>query len=199
MKIAITSKKGGVTKSTQAKELALKYNLEVVDLDIDSHLKDTYSKLKVQKVNDLSFIPNLESCIYDFPAGDIFSKFPNTKEIISSCDLVIIPTLYAPESVDRAIDTYLKIKEFNTNILFLLAQTRDELALKDTTQYLEDILNEEVAIISIRHSLGMENAETKGVSIFDIAKDSPKLIQKKYKQGIIKDYEELFKLIEEVI
>ena len=45
MKIAITSKKGGVTKSTQTKEIALRFNLKVVDLDIDSHLKDNFPSL----------------------------------------------------------------------------------------------------------------------------------------------------------
>ena len=105
MKIAITSKKGGVTKSTQTKEIALRFNLKVVDLDIDSHLKDNFPSLNIEKVDENKMIPLYDNVVYDFPAGDIFTKFPNTNEILKECDLIIIPTLYAPESVDRAIAT----------------------------------------------------------------------------------------------
>lgn len=199
MRIAITSKKGGVTKSTQTKELALKFDLTVVDLDIDSHLKENFKKLKVEKVQDNRLIPLFDECIYDFPAGDIFTKFPNTKEILRECDLVIIPTLYGTESVDRAIDTYNKVKPINDNILFILAQSRDENSAKDTIEYIEGCTGDEIFLHSIRFSVGMENAETEGVSIYDIAKKSNRLIKRKYDNGIIKDYEELFKIISEVL
>ena len=113
--------------------------------------------------------------------------------------LIIIPTLYAPESVDRAIDTYNNIKQVNENILFILAQSRDENSSKDVARYIEDTVGDEVAVHSIRFSIGMENAETEGLSIYDIAKKSSKLIKRKYDNGIIKDYEELFQIINEVI
>lgn len=199
MKIAITSKKGGVTKSTQTKEIAYRYGLTVVDLDIDSHLKDNFPALKIEKVDENRLIPLYDNVVYDFPAGDIFSKFPNTNEILKECDLIIIPTLYAPESVDRAIDTYNNIKQVNENILFILAQSRDENSSKDVASYIEDTVGDEVAVHSIRFSIGMENAETEGLSIYDIAKKSSKLIKRKYDNGIIKDYEELFQIINEVI
>lgn len=199
MKIAITSKKGGVTKSTQTKEIAYRYGLTVVDLDIDSHLKDNFPTLKIEKVDENRLIPLYDNVVYDFPAGDIFSKFPNTNEILKECDLIIIPTLYAPESVDRAIDTYNNIKQVNENILFILAQSRDENSSKDVASYIEDTVGDEVAVHSIRFSIGMENAETEGLSIYDIAKKSSKLIKRKYDNGIIKDYEELFQIINEVI
>lgn len=199
MRIAITSKKGGVTKSTQAKEIALKYNLKLINLDADSHIKDSFDTLDVENINENSLIPYYEQCIYDFPAGDIFTKFPNTKEILKECDLIIIPTLYGAESVDRAIDTYQSIKDINDNILFILAQVRDAHAVIDTTRYIEDIVDNEIVLHSIRFSIGMENAEVQGVSIYDIAKNSNKLIKRKYDKGIIKDYEELFKLLNEVL
>jgi len=199
MRIAISSKKGGVTKSTQAKELALKYNLTIVDLDIDSHLKENFKSIDIKTVKDNTLIPLLDNCIYDFPAGDIFAKFPNTKEILKECDLIIIPTLYGTESVDRAIDTFYSIKDINSNILFILAQARDEASAKDTSSYIEDIVADEIVLHPIRYSLGMENAETLGVSIYDIAKSSNRLIKRKYDNGIIKDYEELFDIINEGI
>ena len=199
MKIAITSKKGGVTKSTQTKEIALRFNLKVVDLDIDSHLKDNFPSLNIEKVDENKMIPLYDNVVYDFPAGDIFTKFPNTNEILKECDLIIIPTLYAPESVDRAIATYNNIKKVNENILFILAQSRDEDSAKDVAGFIEDTVGDEIVIHSIRYSAGMENAETQGVSIYDIAKKSSKLIKRKYDNGIIKDYEELFKIISEVL
>lgn len=199
MKIAITSKKGGVTKSTQTKEIALKYDLTVVNLDADSHMKDNFKKLKVENIPDNRLVPHFDNCVYDFPAGDIFTKFPNTSEILKECDLIIIPTLYGTESVDRAIDTYNKIKPINDNILFILAQSRDENSAKDTIEYIEGCTGDEIFLHSIRFSVGMENAEAEGVSIYDIAKKSNRLIKRKYDNGIIKDYEELFKLISEVM
>lgn len=199
MKLAITSKKGGVTKSTQTKELAFKFDLTVVNLDVDSHIKENFKKLKVENVPDNRMIPHFDECVYDFPAGDIFTKFPNTAEILKECDLIIIPTLYGAESVDRAIDTYNKIKPINDNILFILAQARDENAAKDTAQYIEDIVGDEIFLHQIRFSVGMENAEVEGISIYDIAKKSNRLIKRKYDNGIIKDYDELFKLISEVM
>lgn len=199
MKIAITSKKGGVTKSTQTKEIALKFDLTVVNLDVDSHIKENFKKLKVENVLNNRMIPHFDECIYDFPAGDIFTKFPNTNEILKECDLIIIPTLYGAESVDRAIDTYNKIKPINDKILFILAQSRDDNSAKDTSQYIEDVTGDEIVLHSIRFSVGMENAEVEGVSIYDIAKKSNMLIKRKYDNGIIKDYEELFKIISEVI
>ena len=199
MKIAITSKKGGVTKSTQTKEIALRFNLKVVDLDIDSHLKDNFPSLNIEKVDENKMIPLYDNVVYDFPAGDIFTKFPNTNEILKECDLIIIPTLYAPESVDRAIATYNNIKKVNENILFILAQSRDEDSAKDVAGFIEDTVGDAIVIHSIRYSVGMKNAETQGVSIYDIAKKSSKLIKRKYDNGIIKDYEELFKIIREVL
>lgn len=199
MKIAITSKKGGVTKSTQTKEIALRFNLKVVDLDIDSHLKDNFPSLNIEKVDENKMIPLYDNVVYDFPAGDIFTKFPNTNEILKECDLIIIPTLYAPESVDRAIATYNNIKKVNENILFVLALSRDEDSAKDVAGFIEDTVGDEIVIHSIRYSVGMENAEVDGVSIYDIAKKSSKLIKRKYDNGIIKDYEELFKIIREVL
>lgn len=199
MKIAITSKKGGVTKSTQTKELALKYDLTVINLDVDSHIKENFKKLKVENIPDNRLIPHFDNCVYDFPAGDIFTKFPNTAEILKECDLIIIPTLYGAESVDRAIDTYNRIKPINDKILFILAQSRDDNASKDTAQYIEDITGDEIFLHSIRFSVGMENAEVEGISIYDIAKKSNMLIKRKYDNGIIKDYDELFKIISEVM
>ncbi len=199
MKIAVTSKKGGVTKSTQTKELAFKYDLTVINLDADSHIKENFKKLKVENIPDNRLIPHSNECVYDFPAGDIFTKFPNTAEILKECDLIIIPTLYGAESVDRAIDTYNKIKPINDKILFILAQSRDDNSAKDTSQYIEDITGDEIVLHSIRFSVGMENAEVEGVSIYDIAKKSNMLIKRKYDNGIIKDYEELFELISEVM
>lgn len=199
MKIAITSKKGGVTKSTQTKEIALRFNLKVVDLDIDSHLKDNFPSLNIEKVDENKMIPLYDNVVYDFPAGDIFTKFPNTNEILKECDLIIIPTIYAPESVDRAIATYNNIKQVNENILFILALSRDEDSAKDVAGFIEDTVGDEIVIHLIRYSVGMENAEVDGVSIYDIAKKSSKLIKRKYDNGIIKDYEELFKIIREVL
>jgi len=199
MKIAITSKKGGVTKSTQTKELALKYDLTVINLDVDSHIKENFKKLKVENIPDNRLIPHFDNCVYDFPAGDIFTKFPNTAEILKECDLIIIPTLYGAESVDRAIDTYNRIKPINDKILFILAQSRDDNAAKDTAQYIEDIVGDEIFLHQIRFSVGMENAEVQGISIYDIAKKSNMLIKRKYDNGIIKDYDELFKIISEVM
>jgi cellulose biosynthesis protein BcsQ len=199
MRIAITSKKGGVTKSTQTKEIAFKYDLTVINLDVDSHIKESFKKLKVENVLENRLIPLFNECVYDFPAGDIFTKFPNTAEILKECDLIIIPTLYGAESVDRAIDTYNKIKPINDNILFVLAQSRDDNAVKDTSQYIEDFTGDEIFLHPIRFSVGMENAEVEGTSIYDIAKKSNKLIKRKYDNGIIKDYDELFKIISEVI
>lgn len=199
MKIAITSKKGGVTKSTQTKEIALKYDLTVINLDRDSHIKENFKKLKVENIPDNRLIPHFDECVYDFPAGDIFTKFPNTAEILKECDLIIIPTLYGAESVDRAIATYKQIKPINDKILFILAQSRDDNAAKDTSQYIEDATGDEIFLHQIRFSVGMENAEVEGISIYDIAKKSNMLIKRKYDNGIIKDYDELFKIISEVM
>lgn len=45
----------------------------------------------------------------------------------------------------------------------------------------------------------MEDAEAEGVSVYDIAKRANKLIKRNYDKGIIKDYEDLFEIIEEVV
>lgn len=196
MKIAITSKKGGATKSTQAKEIAFRFDLPIINLDIDSHIKEYYPTLDITDANENELIPQKDNCIYDFPAGDIFSKFPNTKEVISSCDLVVIPTLYASESVDRAIDTYKKIAKHNDNIIFVVSQIRDKSNVKDTIDYIQSMVNQEIVLIGIRYSLGMENAEDDGCSIYEVANKANKLIARNYKKGIIADYEEFFNLIE---
>lgn len=199
MKIAIISKKGGVTKSTQAKELSYRFNTPIVNLDIDSHLRENFKDLKIIDVNENELIPKLDSCIYDFPAGDIFTKWQNTKEIIKDCDLIIIPTLYGVESVDRAIVTYNSIFNINDKILFIFAQCKDiEFAL-DTKSYIEDTVNQEIVLHSIKWSKAMEDAEAEGVSVYDIAKRANKLIKRNYDKGIIKDYEDLFEIIEEVV
>lgn len=199
MKIAIISKKGGVTKSTQAKELSYRFNTAIVNLDIDSHLRENFKDLKIIDVNENELIPKLDNCIYDFPAGDIFTKWQNTKEIIKDCDLIIIPTLYGVESVDRAIVTYNSIFNINDKILFIFAQCKDiEFAL-DTKSYIEDTVNQEIVLHSIKWSKAMEDAEAEGVSVYDIAKRANKLIKRNYDKGIIKDYEDLFEIIEEVV
>ncbi len=199
MKIAIISKKGGVTKSTQAKELSYRFNIPIINLDIDSHLRENFKDLEIIDVNENELIPKLDACIYDFPAGDIFTKWQNTKDIIKDCDLIIIPTLYGVESVDRAIVTYNSIFDINDKILFIFAQCKDiEFAL-DTKSYIEDTVNQEIVLHSIKWSKAMEDAEAEGVSVYDIAKRANKLIKRNYDKGIIKDYEDLFEIIEEVV
>jgi len=199
VKIVITSKKGGATKSTQAKEIAFRFNLPIINLDIDSHIKDYYPKLNIVDAKENELIPVVEKGVYDFPAGDIFKKFPNIESIIKGSDLIIIPTLYASESVDRAIDTYRTVSKHNDNILFIVSQTKDKGNIKDTKDYIEASVATEVAIMDIRFSLGMGNAEDNGRSIFEEADKANKLIARNYKKGILADYDELFDIIEMVM
>ena len=198
-KIAVTSKKGGVGKTTIAVETAYMYNYDIVSCDSDNESLDDFENLKIIHVNENEIIPKLDNVVYDFPAGDLFNKFPNFKKIIKKLDLIIIPVDYEKDSAQRAVRTYQSIIEQNKNILFVFTMMNEEQHYEEIKGFIEESLNEEVAMCKIRYSKGIKNAKFEDISIFTLADRASPLIRGAYKKGILKDYIDLFEIISEVL
>jgi len=188
MKITIFNQKGGVGKSMLATQIALHFDLKIIELDPYGILKqlmpDRVIKLGLRdKINE-----NWDNVVFDFGGFDDL-RLQQTAE---QSDLVIIPFNPTLLSLGGTLKSYYKVKDFN-NVLFIANGYVKEQDVKDAVEFLEENLKEEIDYFAIPFTRAVQTAENEVVSIIDLPKQGG--LKKHTYSKIAKTFEELMRVI----
>jgi cellulose biosynthesis protein BcsQ len=144
MKITIFNQKGGVGKTMLATQIALYFNLKIVELDpygiLNQLLPDRVIKLGLRDNIDDNL--NLHNVVYDFGGFDDL----RLEQVAKQSDLVIIPFNPTLVSLGGTLKSFYKIKDLNDNILFVANGYLKEQDVKDAIEFLEENIKEPIKI-----------------------------------------------------
>jgi cellulose biosynthesis protein BcsQ len=173
--IAIYNIKGGVGKSTIARELAYKLGATLVDCDRGG-AQEYMRPLKV--INAPDTIPlNIDDdiVIYDFAGKDDERKHG----AIMKSDLVIVPYTPTFYSLQNTADSFLQIWAINKNIMMIANMLKEDKDLDRSKEDMEEALNQydgsvgEILALPLHYTRGLQSAENKGKSIYDLREETP--------------------------
>jgi cellulose biosynthesis protein BcsQ len=174
--ITVYNIKGGVGKSTIARELAYRLNGTLVDCDRRG-VQD-YMTLKVVNAKDETIPLDVEGevVVYDFPGKDITDK--HRSSVVIRSDLVIIPYTPTFYSLQSTADSYRQVWGLNKNVIMIANTLKEDKDLERTKGELEDFLNQhdnvgDVFVLPLHYTRGLQSAENKGRSIFQLSEESP--------------------------
>ncbi|MDR0665559.1 MAG: ParA family protein [Helicobacteraceae bacterium] len=172
--ISIYNIKGGVGKSTIARELA--YRLDATLVDCDRGGAQEYMKpLKVVKAPHtipLNIDDNI--VIYDFAGKDDERKHG----AIMKSDLIVVPYTPTFYALQNTVDSFLQIWLVNKNIMTIANMLKEEKDLQRSKEDLEEALNQcdesvgEILVLPLRFTRGLQSAENKGKTIYDLREES---------------------------
>jgi cellulose biosynthesis protein BcsQ len=166
MKIVIFNQKGGVGKTMLATQIALYFDLKIVELDPYGVLKQLMPE-RVIKLGLRDHInENLDNIVYDFGGFDDLRLGQAAKQ----SDLVIIPFNPTLVSLGGTLKSYLNIKNYNDNILFIANGYLKEQDVKDAVEFLEENIKEPIDYFAIPHTRAVQTAENEVISIIELPK-----------------------------
>jgi len=193
MKITIFNQKGGVGKTMLATQIALYFDLKIVELDPYGILKSLMPK-KVIKLGLRDKIDeNLNNVVFDFGGFDDL----RLEEVAKQSDLVIIPFNPTLVSLGGTLKSYLKVKNLNDNILFIANGYIKEQDVKEAVEFLEEHIKEPIEYFAIPFTRAVQTAENEVVSIVDLPKQGG--LKKHTYSKIAKVFEDLMKIIKNKI
>ena len=165
MKITIFNQKGGVGKTMLATQIALYFDLKIVELDpygiLKSLMPDRVIKLGLRDEID----ENLNNVVFDFGGFDDL----RLEQVAKQSDLVIIP--FNPTLVSLGgTKVGLKVKDLNYNILFIVNGYIKEQDIKDAIEFLEEHIKEPIEYFAIPFTRAVQTAENEVVLIIDLPK-----------------------------
>jgi cellulose biosynthesis protein BcsQ len=190
MQIAVFSEKGGVGKTTVAKELALNFDATIVELDPYGVLTQTLEEDRVVRFELNEKVPDITDgdVIYDFGGFDDKRFY----KIGSQADLIIIPFNPTINALGTTINSYIKAKECDTPILLVANSVLKPQDAIDAFEFLSENLEEELITFSIPHTRAIQTAENECLSVKQLA-NSNGLRKHTYKKinKIMEDFHEL--------
>jgi cellulose biosynthesis protein BcsQ len=174
--ISIYNVKGGVGKSTIARELAYKLNATLVDCD-KGGVQEYMESVRVVKIGEDNEIPQDiegEVIIYDFPGKDDERR----EEAAKASDVVIIPYTPSFYALQSTADSYRQILKSNRCVIMIANMLKDDKDLARTKDELEDFLNQhsdvgDIIVQPLHYTRGLQSAENNGKSIYQIRDSSP--------------------------
>jgi cellulose biosynthesis protein BcsQ len=166
MKITIFNQKGGVGKTMLATQIALYFDLKIVELDpygiLNQLLPDRVIKLGLRDhINE-----NLDNVVYDFGGFDDL----RLGQVAKQSDLVIIPFNPTLVSLGGTLKSYLNVKNYNDNILFVANGYLKEQDVKDAIEFLEENIKEPIDYFAIPYTRAVQTAKNEIVSIIELPK-----------------------------
>jgi chromosome partitioning protein len=174
--ITIYNIKGGVGKSTIARELAYKLDATLVDCD-KGGAQEYMESLKVVKAVDN--IPSdddidAEVVIYDFPG----QHDKRRDAILDESALVIVPYTPTLYSLQNTIDSFAQVWKTNHNVIMVANMLKEDKDLNRSKDELEETLNQfdsdigEILVLPLHYTRGLQSAENKGRTIYNLRKES---------------------------
>ncbi len=190
MKITIFNQKGGVGKTMLATQIALYFNLKIIELDPYGILKqlmpDRVIKLGLRdNINN-----NLNNVVFDFGGFDDL----RLEQAAKQSNLVIIPFNPTLISLGGTLKSYFKIKDFNENILFVANGYIKEQDVKDAVEFLEENIKEPIDYFAIPYTRAIQTAENEIISVIDLPKQGG--LKKHTYSKIAKTFKDLMLYIE---
>jgi cellulose biosynthesis protein BcsQ len=173
--VSIYNVKGGVGKSTIARELAYKLGATLVDCD-KGGVQEFMESVKVVKVGD--YIPtdiDGDVLIYDFPGKDDERR----TNVIKKSDLVIVPFTPTFYALQNTVDSFTHIWAINKNVMMIANMLKEDRDLGRSKDEMEEVLNRydadigEILILPLHYTRGLQSAENKGRAIYDLREESP--------------------------
>jgi len=166
MKITIFNQKGGVGKTMLATQIALYFDLKIIELDpygiLKSLMQDRVLKFGLRDKID----ENLDNVVFDFGGFDDL----RLSQVAKQSDLVIIPFNPTLISLGGTLKSYYKVRDLNENILFIANGYLKEQDVKDAVEFLEENIKEHIDYFSIPYTRAVQTAENEIVSIIDLPK-----------------------------
>lgn len=160
MIILFTSVKGGVGKSSIAFNLAAYVNYTYVTNDIIAIDDDTAIQIEPKKRRipvQLSSEPNI---VFDFGAMSTQID-PKVSHALNICDVVVIPTMTDPRSLQATIDTVNFAKEANKPIAIIINNFTNPKKCNQARQHLIKNLGR-LPIFTIRYTTLFERVSRDG-------------------------------------
>ena len=166
MKITIFNQKGGVGKTMLATQIALYFDLKIIELDpygiLKSLMQDRVLKFGLRDKID----ENLDNVVFDFGGFDDL----RLSQVAKQSDLVIIPFNPTLISLGGTLKSYYKVRDLNENILFIANGYLKKQDVKDAVEFLEENIKEHIDYFSIPYTRAVQTAENEIVSIIDLPK-----------------------------
>jgi len=193
MKIVIFNQKGGVGKTMLATQIALYFDLKIVELDPYGILKQLLSNkvIKLGLRDDID--ENINNVVFDFGGFDD----ARLDKIATMSNLIIIPFNPTLVSLGGTLKSYYKVRDLNDNILFIANGYIKEQDVKDAVEFLEEHIKEPIEYFAIPFTRAVQTAENEIVSIVDLPKQGG--LKKHTYSKIAKTFEELMEIIKNKI
>lgn len=187
MNIVITNQKGGVGKSMIAHQLITQYGFLGVEIDPYGDLAERLPQ-QVQKIGLTDTLPtDVENTIFDFGGFDDVK----VDQAVALSDLVIIPFIATPESLQATIKTVNKVKEFDKPILFIANMSQKEQDIQEAKFVFDDILGFECHLVTLPLSVALQTAIFENRSVVEMMNEGglKKFAYKRASENIQKIFE----------
>ncbi len=193
MKITVFNQKGGVGKTMLATQIALYFNLKIVELDPYGILKQLMPNKVIKLGLRDNISENIDDVVFDFGGFDD----ARLDKIATMSNLIIIPFNPTLVSLGGTLKSYYKVKDLNDNILLIANGYIKEQDVKDAIEFLEEHIKESIEYFAIPFTRAVQTAENEIVSIIDLPKAGG--LKKHTYSKIAKTFEELMEIIKNKI
>jgi cellulose biosynthesis protein BcsQ len=131
--------------------------------------------------------------IYDFPGKDDVRR----EEIAKRSDLVIIPYTPTFYSLQSTADSYKQVWRENINAVMVANMLKEDKDLERTKGELEEFLGQDIIVLPLHYTRGLQSAENRGKSIYELRSESP--INRQIYAKVCRELDAIIEIAERII